>query len=324
MSVQFIPHQGNMSTSTRPLGTTGFHISAIGLGTVEIGLPYGINVTDLPSDAEAERILKVALDLGITYIDTARGYGLAEERIGKFGISRREGILVGTKCAQFLEQGQDPRESELEKRIRQEIEQSLKMLRVDTLPLVQLHGGSPEQIERGELIEIMQKLADEGKIQHVGIATRGEEATLAAIKSSFFETIQTARSIVDQRMTPQVLPLAQEKNIGVINRSVLLKGALTSAAEKLPDELRPLKENSRRAAAIAANLGLDLPSLAIRFALSHPAVSTALIGTTEPKHLETALAAAAAGPLPDEVLTQLRTLAIDDPSQIDPAKWPTI
>ena len=167
---------------TKPLGNTGLTVSALGLGTVEIGLPYGIGVDTLPSDKEAERILKTAVDLGITYFDTARGYGVAEERLGKFGISRTDGVVVGTKCAQFLEKGEDPRGAELEKKIRIEVEESLRLLKVDSLQLLQLHGGTKEQIERGELIDIVRHLIEEGKVQHVGIATRGIDAETAVAR----------------------------------------------------------------------------------------------------------------------------------------------
>lgn len=300
-------------------------VSKIGLGTVEIGLPYGLGVRNLPSEEEAENILRAVVDLGITYIDTARGYGLAEERIGKFGLENLPGVLVGTKCAQFLERGEDPRGAELARRIREEIDTSRRLLQIDCLPLAQLHGGSQEQIERGELIEIMQKLKDEGKVGQVGISIRGSAAALAAIQSKFFQTIQMAYSILDQRMERwPVLAQAREFKVGIINRSVLLQGVLTAAREKLPAALAPLKANAEAAAAIASQAGMDLPTLAIRFAASNPAISTILIGTIHPEHLKTALAAVAAGPLPEDMLTELRTLAIDDPAQVDPARWPAI
>jgi L-galactose dehydrogenase len=257
----------------KQLGTTGFEVSPLGLGTVEIGLPYGIGATELPTDKEAE---------------------------------------------------EDPRGEELERRIRDDIETSLTMLQVDSLQLVQLHGGSQEQIERGEVIEIMQKLMDEGKVRHVGIATRGEEAPLAAVASGFFATIQTAYSILDQRMAKEVLPQAKENNVGIINRSVLLKGALTPAVWQLPPQLDPLKENSAKAAAIAKELHIDLPTLAFRFVLSNEAVTCALLGTVTPAHLRTALNALEAGPLPEEIVKKLRALAINDPSQVDPAQWPKV
>jgi len=302
--------------------TAGLNISKLGLGTVEIGLPYGIGDNKLPSDKEAERILRTAVEMGITYIDTARGYGVAEERIGKFGISSMKGIVIGTKCAQFLERGGDPRGEDLDRKIRQEIEVSLRNLKVDSLQLVQLHGGSREQIERGELVEIMRKLKAEGKVQHIGIATRGEEAPLAAIDSSCFTVIQTAYSILDQRVAKKVLPGAQKNDIAIINRSVLLKGALTPAVQKLPPKLNQLKENAAAAAAMAESLGIDLPTLAFRFVISNAAVTCALLGTINPAHLRTAQKAIEAGPLPEDVLEKLEDLAIEDPNQIDPARWP--
>lgn len=313
-----------MSIHTRPLGKTGLLVSPIGLGTVEIGLPYGIGVKELPSDAQAERILKSAVEMGMTYIDTAHGYGVAEERIGKSGISAMNGIVIGTKCAQFLKNEPDLRGAALEKRVREDIDTSRKNLKQDQLQLVQLHIELANYTDFRELIDIMQKLKDEEKVAHVGISTRGEDAPLAAFKTDFFETLQAAYSILDQRMSNHVLPAAHKNNIGVINRSVLLKGALTPAAEKLPAELSPLKNNALKAKKIAADLGLDLPSLAIRFAVSHAAISTILIGTINPLHLKTAVAAVEAGPLPPDVLAELQKLAIDDPNQVDPAKWPSI
>ncbi len=351
--------------STLVFGKNGLNVSPLGLGTVEIGLPYGIGVKTLPSDKEAERILKTAVELGITYFDTARGYGVAEERIGKFGISQLEGIVVGTKCAQFLREEPNLTGPELERRIRAEVDTSRQNLKLTTLPLLQLHIESPDFDNLEELIEIMQKLQAEEKVQHIGLACRGEKVPLAALRVpnnrsdgwrrgkasgprnikrearlwpqgrngttatgpvavSFFSTIQTAYSILDQRMAAKVLPRAKEKNVGVICRSVLLKGALTPAAEKLPPALTSLKNNSRAAAKIAAALGTDLPTLAIRFAASHPAISTILIGTVAPEHLKTGLAAIQAGPLPNDILQKLATLAIDDPSQVDPSQWPKI
>ncbi len=139
-----------------------------------------------------------------------------------------------------------------------------------------------------------------------------------------FQTIQLSYRIVDQRMTPLVLSQAKEQHIGVINRSVLLKGVLTPARERLPESLHELKEHADRAAHIAERMGVDLPTLAIRFALSQNAVSTVLIGTTKPKHVQSALDAASQGVLPEDILQELNTLGMSDSGQIDPAKWPQV
>ncbi|MBI3256118.1 MAG: aldo/keto reductase, partial [Candidatus Andersenbacteria bacterium] len=247
------------------LGKTGLRVSRIGLGTVEIGLPYGIGIKDLPTDKEAETILKSAVEMGITYIDTARGYGVAEERIGKSGIATMPGVVIGTKCGQFLKNEPDLHGAELERRIREDIETSRQMLQQDQLQLVQFHNELADYTDYQEIIEIFQTIKDQGKVAHFGIASRGEAATLTAYNTNFFETSQLAYSILDQRMVKEVLQQAQTKNIGVINRSVLLKGALTPKANQLPDELKPVRENAVKAALIAEELGITLPDLAIRF-----------------------------------------------------------
>lgn len=310
---------------SKQLGSTGLNITILGLGTVELGLEYGIGKKEVPSEQTAITILKTAVDAGITYFDTARGYGFSEERIGKSGIGQIPGIVVGTKCGMPLEKGIDPHGDELKQLIVGDVEESLLNLQTDSLQLLQLHYATAEQIERGEISDILRGLKETGKVQHVGISTRGEEAPLAAIKTGFFETLQLAHSVMDQRMVSSVMTEALKNNVGIINRSVLLKGSLTTTRrEQLPEQLSVLKENSRQAEKIATELGMDLPTLAMRFVISNPAVSTALMGTTKPERIAPMVAAVSAGPLPEDVLSRLRELAIEDPLQVDPAKWPKV
>lgn len=306
------------------LGNTSLEVSRIGLGTVEIGLAYGLGNEGLPSEQDAKTLLKTAVEMGITYFDTARGYGLAEERIGKSGITKTSTVIIGTKFGQFLKQEPHLRGSNLEKRIRKDIDMSRKNLNQEVLQLVQFHNELENFTDYSEIIEIAEKLKNEQKVMHVGIAVRGEAAALAAIETDFFETIQLANSIVDQRMTKNVLQKAEEKNIGIINRSVLLKGALTPARSKLPEALAQLKTHADKAEEIAKSIGISLPTLAIRYVLSNPAISIALIGTSTANRIESALEAVQAGPLPEEILLLLQELSITDPVQIDPSRWPKV
>ncbi len=298
------------------------NVSRIGLGTVELGIPdYAVGQRGLASEQDAITLLREAAEMGITYFDTARGYGVAEERIGKSGIGEMPGVIIGTKCGQFLRNTPELRGNELEKKIREEIDRSRTNLRQETLQLVQFHNELEDYTDYREIIEIFQKLKDEQKILHTGAAVRGEASAIAALNTDFFETIQLAYNIADQRMAPRVLPLAQEKNITVLNRSVLLKGSLTPARTSLPTSLTPLKEAANQAEVIAQELGIGLPELAMRFALSHPVQATILIGTMKTQHLASALAASRAEALPENILEKLRELALEDVSQIDPAKW---
>ena len=125
-------------------------------------------------------------------------------------------------------------------------------------------------------------------------------------------------------MANDVLSLALNKNIGIVNRSVFLKGSLTNLDSYLPRELEPLQINSLKARKISEELGCELPELALRFTLSEPAISTSLIGTNKTQNLRKSCRAIEAGSFSDNVIAELRKLSIDDPMQVDPSKWPTI
>jgi aryl-alcohol dehydrogenase-like predicted oxidoreductase len=313
-----------MSLPTRILGRTNFPVSVLGLGTAEIGFLYGIGKKSLPTDQEAEALLRFAVEGGITYFDTAHLYQLSEERIGRSGILKDSRVLVGTKCGQFLEKGEKLSATETETRIRAEVEESRQKLQIDTLPLVFLHGASEDDIKSGVVTEILTKLKSEQKIKWTAVSTRGDAAPLAAIESGAFDVIQIARSILDQRMDVNVLPAAQKANIGVINRSVFLKGVLTPRRSDLPAGLHELISQAEKAEAIAGSLNISLQELAIRFAISHPTVATALIGTNKREHVEQMIQAVQKGPLSADIIAQLAALKIDDAQLVDPAKWPPL
>lgn len=306
----------------RTLGRTDLSVSCLGLGTTEIGYVYGIGPRDLPNEQDAIALLRRAVELGITFIDTGHFYGEAETRIGKSGIAKMPGVIVSTKCGHMLDRGEAISDDELAKAMEAEVDESLRKLGLDVIPLVQVHGGTAARIKDGSIISGVRRLKEKGKVRWVGISTRGEEAPLAAIESGFFDTLQLAHSILDQRMVARVFTEAKKHNIGVINRSTLLKGALTPARDYLAPELVDLRRNGEVAAEIAAEMGTDLPSLALRFALSNEAVHTVLVGSNKIKNIERAVAAADDGPLPLNVLKRLTELAVPDPMQVDPKNWP--
>ena len=306
----------------KTLGRTGLRVSRIGLGTAELGFAYGIGCRSLPTEAEAIWLLQHAVNWGVNYFDTAYFYGIAEERIEKSGITKDPNVVIATKCGQFLEAGEDPRGFELEQRLRDQVEGSLRNLRLDSLPILMLHGGTKEQIKRGELTALLKEFYKEGKARFLGISTRGEEANLAAIQSGAFDVIQVAYNILDQRMAENVLPAAARNELGIINRSALLKGTLTNRAPQLPEQLKVLQENRDLLNSIANGLKLDLSSLALRFNLSEPWLTSVLVGTNKPENLNKAVLIADLDPLPLVLIQALKSFAIDDPMQVDPARWP--
>lgn len=305
------------------LGRTNLLVSRLGLGTTRLGYAYGIgSIHSVPNEEEVITLLKKAVSLGVTLIDTAHYYGSAEERIGASGVLNAPGVVVITKCGHHLDRGEVLSLDEMRKTMRAEVLESLQKLKLKKLSLLQLHGGSIKQIEDGSLISVLQGFKDEGLVEYVGISTRGEEVPRAAIKSGFFDTIQVGYSIFDQRLKKEILPLATKHGVGVINRSAFLKGVLAGVAKEFPQELTPLAKGLEQVKNIADELKIDLPSLAIRFAISNPDINISLVGTKNIKHLKNMVRAVEAGPLPKDILEKLSSLAISDPSQVDPKQWP--
>ena len=134
-----------MELPSRILGRTGLKVSSIGLGTVEIGRVYGLHSKNIPDENTAIALLKDAVDMGVTFFDTARSYGTSEERIAKSGIARNEDVIIATKCCEdlFSSTNIDDLLSKdaISKQICKEVDESLRVLNLDCIPLVQLHGG---------------------------------------------------------------------------------------------------------------------------------------------------------------------------------------
>src|SRR5438552_1712951 len=159
----------------RQLGRTGFEVSEISLGTVEIGMPYGIakdGEAAPPGEAEASKLLHCALDLGVNLIDTARAYGESEAIIGRALRDRRNEFFLVSKVAS--NQGQ-------RERIISSVHQSLSLLQTDFIDVMMIHSAPIEVIDSGEAISVLQELKRQGLIRAVGASVYGEEAALAAI-----------------------------------------------------------------------------------------------------------------------------------------------
>lgn len=283
-------------------------------------MDYGLPSADraAPSERDAERLLHRALDLGVTFIDTARIYGRSEEVIGRALAGRRREYVLATKVALAAGEESGPA---MRAKIDASLAASLAALRTDVLDVVMLHSASLESLRRGEALGALDEMRRAGRLRFVGASTYGEDAALAAIDDPRCDCVQIAYNLLDRSLESRVLPRAQEKDVAVMIRSVLLKGVLTHRAATLPDSLGALKAAAAAMLAIAEEAGSDLPSLAYRFVLAHPAVSTALVGTAHEAELEAALRFVDRAPLDEALLARLRAIRVDDPAQLNPSTW---
>jgi aryl-alcohol dehydrogenase-like predicted oxidoreductase len=204
------------------------------------------------------------------------------------------------------------------------VETSLRALHRDVLDIAQIHNATPEILERGEMLDVLERAREAGKIRFVGATVYGEPAALAAISSGRVDVLQIALNLLDQRMLARVLPEARRSNVGVVVRSAFLKGALTSRAKLLPEGLRCLAEASDRMRAALGETWDSLPSAALRFCFSVPGVHSVLVGLRSVPELAAACAARGEGHLDSEIVTKTKVLSLNDEQLLDPSYWPKV
>ncbi len=311
----------------RRLGRTGLLVSELALGTVELGLTYGIpqaGEVGPPDEREAAAILHRAVDAGVNLIDSARAYGTAEEVIGRALRTRRHEIVLASKFAVVGPDGAMLRGAALRDHIWASLETSLRALQTDHLDLYQVHGGADATIlDDGVIVETLGRAKAQGKIRFAGLSSYGSDLPLAGLTTDRFDTLQVAYNVLDQRMAAQVFPMAMRQDVGVITRSALLKGALTERADHLPPHLAGLQGPSRAFRDLAVTLpGHPTPvQTALRFCLAHPAVASTLIGVRSLSELEEALGIANVPDFDAAVVAQMSGLALDDERLLDPSGW---
>jgi aryl-alcohol dehydrogenase-like predicted oxidoreductase len=150
----------------------------------------------------------------------------------------------------------------------------------------------------------------------------GERAALAAINAGWCDCIEIAYSILDRRPERSALAVAMDRNIGVVARSVLLKGALTSRVGALAAEFEPLIEGVNRIIQSAGITIEKLPELAYRYVLMNQPPHSALVGSARTDELRACVEYAGKGPLPDEMVERIRALEILEPKWLNPGLWP--
>lgn len=312
---------------TRTLGRTGLQVTQIGYGAWGIGG----NQWRGHSDDESLIALRRALELGLNFIDTALAYneGHSERLISQVLKETGAKAYVATKIppknrlwpAQPGIGIEDvfPYEYAIEC-----TETSLRNLDTDTIDLQQFHVWNPEWLASDDWRRAIEDLKKSGKVRYFGISINDHQpdSALEACRSGLIDTVQVIYNIYDQSPEAKLFPLTQELNIGVLARVPLDEGALTGAitpeTEFDPSEFRAMYFRDDRKQQVQdrfKTLEADLRALgstepvaetALRFCLSHPAVSTVIPGMRRIRNVENNIALSDRGALPASVLEKLR------------------
>ena len=301
-----------MAIQTRTLGRTGADVTILGYGAMELrGLPRGPEI----DDDSAGRLLNAVLDGGINLIDTSPDYGRSEELIGRYLGHRRDEFFLASKCGCLLELPTDvpppyPHDYSPEN-IRADVEQSLRRLRTDRLDLVQVHmSPSRSQLEENHTVETLNELRAEGKVRFIGMS--GILPNLPEhIAMNAFDVFQIPYSAV-QREHEDLVTEAAGKGAGTLIRGGAARGAPSEEKNWRTGPLsQPAGVGQRNWEAsgiedLLGESGLTRMEFVLRFTLSHPGLSSTIVGTSDIAHLDGNIAIAERGPLPGDLYAEAR------------------
>ena len=289
----------------RKFGGMDWQVSEIGLGTWQLGADWG-NV----DDAMAEKVLRTAVNSGVTFFDTADCYGegLSEKRLGKFFKSCPKKVTIATKLGRFPQPGGLDNFSL--QQFRQHTEGSLKRLGVECLDLTQVHCPPTELIKQGDMFDWLRILKKEGKIKAFGLSIESMEEAELCLKQKGVSSLQIIFNVLRQKPIEDIFELALEKQIALIIRLPLASGLLSGNFSKntsfAENDHRNFNRNGEhfnvgetfsglpyeKGLEFVSQLGemipndIPLPLAALRWILDFEAVSVVIPGSKSPEQVQ--------------------------------------
>jgi aryl-alcohol dehydrogenase-like predicted oxidoreductase len=309
----------------RTLGKTGLQLSVLGYGAWGIGGSMWIGA----DDDESLRALRRAIELGVNFIDTAAGYGAghSERLVGRVVRDSAETVYVSTKIPPKNMQwpsraGVHASEAFPADWVVEQTEASLERLGLDRIDVQQFHVWSDEWVDQGDWREAIEQLKRDGKIGAFGVSINDHQPANAVrlVESGHVDTVQVIYNVFDQSPEDELFPACEAANVGVIARVPFDEGSLTGRIR--PDTEFPdgdfrhryfggdrKQQVWERAQAVATDMEVpvdELAEVALRYCVTHPAVSTAIPGMRTVRNVERNVAAVERGPLSEQQVAALR------------------
>lgn len=288
----------------RRLGKTDYKISALSLGTWQVGGRWGSKF----DPANADRIINTAIDEGINFIDTADVYGdgMSEKAVGRVVRQHQGKIYVATKCGRRLQPHIDKNYTLAA--LRRCIEDSLKNMGLDCIDLIQLHCPPWKTYYRSEVFELFDRLQNEGKINALGVSVEKVEQGIKVLQYPNVSTVQIIYNMFRQRPEELFFDLAKKHDVGIIVRVPLASGLLTGTYTKsttfTKDDHRTFNrtgeafDRGETFSGVEYEIGLmaaeelkeyfiprDLAHVALQWTLHNDAVSCVIPGASRPEQL---------------------------------------
>jgi len=306
------------------LGNTDLKVSEVAFGGVEIGMPYGLKMSQakhMLQKQEAIELLHHALDKGINFFDTARLYGESESIMGEAFYGMRKDVILTSKCRHLRNaDGSLPKREALQDIVRLSLQESLKALKTDYIDVFMLHYADMDILEIDELYEVFGNLQKEGLIRYPGVSVYEDKETKLALDKGVWKVIQLPFNLMDQKQGVH-FKQANEQGVGLVVRSVLMRGLLTDKSFQLHPELKAVQDHMQRYRQLFNSEIDSLPALAMKFAASIPEIASVLVGFDKLAFVDQALEIFKGRNLNEDQVKLAKSLSYPDQSFLNLAQW---
>ncbi len=296
----------------------GYPISKLTLGTVQLGIPYGINNTHgMPDYRGACDILSTAHRLGVRSFDTAGSYGKSEETLGRFFAENPVEKTIITKLE--LDEGT----TDLEKAVLARIQRSCDRLQLQKLPILMLHTEK-YVLEYGKpLLFALKRAKNEGLIGGIGLSFSDKSDLIPYLADGDFDCIQIPANMFDNKEIKNgTLALLEKEGIAVFVRSVYLQGLFFKDPDTLPEKIRSAKPVLQALQALAAEQGIGMAQLAMSYMKNATGITSLVLGCDTPSQLEESVSLLDAPALSATLCDRIHALSEQiAPSVIRPWEW---
>jgi aryl-alcohol dehydrogenase-like predicted oxidoreductase len=301
-------------------------ISPITLGTVQLGLPYGIaNKKGALTDSDALNILNLAWNKGINSFDTAPAYGESEKRIGNFikslGLNKENKNIpiIITKIPGLKENGLNQQETY--NKLKSSILNSIKSLNISHIPICLLHKANDMKEEniRNALI----KISEEGLIDKIGVSVYTPDDVVTFLDEKIYEAIQIPINVFDQRLIKSgLLKELKNKSKIIFARSIFLQGLFFLDLDKIPSQLNIAKPYLLKLHQFIDKTNLTIGQFALAYAKSIAELTSILIGVESEEQLQKNIVDYTNSNLDLEIINDIKSEFSEVPEKIiDPSKW---
>jgi aryl-alcohol dehydrogenase-like predicted oxidoreductase len=286
-------------------------MSKLILGTVQLGLPYGINNQNgMPSLEDAQNILSLAESGGIKYLDTAAAYGKSESVIGSY-FNGKPNSQLNVISKFHLHEGLNAEDS---------LRNSLDKLKVKAIDTLLFHSFLDYHNNTNQKTALV-RLKEKGLIKKMGVSVYTNEELEIVIKDTDIETIQLPFNVLDNDSKKGIL-LNKAKELGktIHVRSVFLQGLFYKSISELPDKLLPLTPYLQEFKSICTQTGYTIAELALAYAINKQYIDGVLIGVDTCKQLSENLSASEIT-IPIELEMRIDAISVSETQLLNPVNW---